>query len=53
MSPTLAAELAVCLQFAAAAIKALPIDEEMDRLATAALNRRPPGWAPRKLTRKP
>ena len=52
MSDDTAAELAACLRFATLVNKVLPIDEEMDRRVTAALNRHADTRVRRKLTRK-
>ena len=53
MSDETTKELVAALRFAAAVNRALPVDDEADRIATAALNRATAGYTPRKLTRKP
>lgn len=45
-------QLADALKFAQLVDRVLPVDEEMDRRASAALNRATAGYTPRKLKRR-
>lgn len=47
-----AKELAAWLHYASVVKRALPVDDEMDRRAAAALNNRPRNYVPRKLGKK-